>query len=309
MECSEVQKRLAAYIEKVLTPKQKALIDAHLKGCKGCKESLADLKKTIKYVQKLEEVEPPPWLAQKVMAQVRSEAEARRGVWQRLFSPFHIKIPLEALALVLVAVGTIYIFKAMQPEMQLAQAPTETTETAPPARALGIGEVHDVFEKKRPSAESVERPKYADKEKAAEQKPIGLAKAPVEEDKLQEAAPATGVAPADELKREVSPSSVVFEKGLRSAQKAEGVILIVNVSDLAVANRDIEGTIQQLGGKIIQIESIGDKAVINAEIDSKQMKELFNQLNLIGDVQEERSSLEGEEGNVGVQIELEKKAR
>jgi hypothetical protein len=309
MECSEVRKRLAAYIEKALSPKQKALIEAHLKGCKGCKASLADLKKTIKYAQKLDEVEPPPWLTQKVMAQVRSETEARRGIWQRFFSPFHIKIPLEALALVLVAVGTIYIFKAMGPQMQLAQAPTETTETAPPARARGIGEVHDVIEKKHPPAESVERPQYADKEKAGEEKSVRLAKAPAEKAKGEVAAPAPGVAPADELKREVAPSSVVFEKGLRSEQKAEGLILIVNVSDLAVANRDVEGTIQQLGGKIIQMETIGDKAVINAEIDSKQMKELFNQLNLIGEVQEEGVASEEQKGDVGVQIELETKAR
>jgi predicted anti-sigma-YlaC factor YlaD len=110
MECREVQKRLSAYIEKVVPPKQKALIDAHLKGCKTCKRALADLKKAVNYVQKLEEVEPPAWLAQKVMTRVRSEAEAKRGILQKIFYPFHIKIPLEAVALILIAVGTIYIF-------------------------------------------------------------------------------------------------------------------------------------------------------------------------------------------------------
>jgi hypothetical protein len=309
MECSEVRKKLAAYIEKAVSPKQKALIAAHLKGCKRCKGALVDLKKAVEYVQKLEEVEPPAWVAQKVMTQVRSEAEAKGGIWQWLFSPFYIKIPLEALALVLVVVGTIYIFKAMQPEMQLAQAPTETTETAPPARAPGKGEVHDVTEDKRPITVREERLRYAEKEKAEEQKTVGLTKAPAEEAKREEAAQTTGVAPADELKREGAPSSVAFEKGLRSEQKAEGVILIVNVSDLENANRDIEGTIQQLGGRIIKQESIGDKSIINAEIDSKQMTELFNQLNLIGEVQEQSAALEAEKGDVGVQIELEKKAR
>src|SRR4030042_5050457 len=99
MECMEVQKRLSAYLEKVVSPKQKALIDGHLKKGKKCKESLADLRKAIEYVQKLEEVEPPAWLAQKVMARVRSETEAKRGVWQGVFFPFPIKIPLWALAL------------------------------------------------------------------------------------------------------------------------------------------------------------------------------------------------------------------
>ena len=309
MECGEVQKRLSAYIEKAVSPKQKALIDAHLKGCKRCKRALADLKKAVEYVQKLEEVEPPTWLAQKVMAQVRSEAEAKRGIWQRLFSPFHIKIPLEALALIFIAVGTIYVFKAMQPEMRLAQAPIVTKETAPPALAPGKGEVHKLAEDKHPPAEPVERFRYADKEKSREQKSIGLAKAPVEVAKQEEAAPSTGVAAKDELERGVALSSAEFDKKALAEKKDEGVRFIVNVSDLAIANRDIEGTVRQLGGRIIKAESLGNKAVINAEIDSRQVRELFNQLNIIGEVQEKGLSMEAGEGEVGIRIDLEKTPR
>jgi hypothetical protein len=317
MECKEVQKRLSAYIEKLVPPKQKALIDAHLKGCKKCKRALADLKKTVNYVQKLEEVEPPAWLTQKVMARVRSEAEAKKGIWQRLFFPFHIKIPLEAVALILVAVGTIYIFKSMQPQMHVAQAPIETEEAAPPTFASGKGEVHD-------AAEPAKQFRDTDTEKARETKSVGLAKAPVEEMKREKAAPAIAAAPTDELERGVPRSSAELEKSALVEKRGEQVLFIVNVSDLAIANRDIEGTIRQLGGRIIKQESIGDKAIINAEIDSKQMTELFNQLNLIGEVQEQNTAqeawkgdevqkegvaLEAGEGDVGVQIELEKTAR
>jgi hypothetical protein len=324
MECREVQKRLSAYIEKLVPPKQKALIDAHLKGCKKCKRALADLKKTVNYVQKLEEVEPPAWLAQKVMARVRSEAEAKKGIWQRLFFPFHIKIPLEAVALMLVAVGTIYIFKSMQPQMQLARAPIETKEVAPPTFAPGKGEVPDVAEDKRAPTEPAEQFRDADTEKAREKKSVGLAKAPVEETKREEAAPATAVAPTDELERGVPLSSAELEKSVLAEKRGEEVLFLVNVTDLAIANRDIEETIRQLGGRIIKQESIGDKAIINAEIDSKQMTELVNQLNLIGElqeqsaalepgkgdeVQEEGVALEAGEGDIGVQIELEKSSR
>ena len=84
MECREVQKRLSAYIEKIVSPKQKALIDAHLKKCKKCKRALADLKKAVTYVQKLDEVEPPTWLTQKVMARIRAEAEEKKGILQKM---------------------------------------------------------------------------------------------------------------------------------------------------------------------------------------------------------------------------------
>jgi hypothetical protein len=252
------------------------------------------------------------------MARVKAEAEAKRGVLQKLFYPFHIKIPLEAVALILVAVGTIYIFKSIQPQIQLAQAPVETKEVAPPAFAPGRGAVHDRAEDKRTPAEPAEQFKDIDKEQAREKKSVGMAKAPVEVAKSEEAAPATGVAPTDELERK-SSSSVAFEKRLRSEPRTEQVILTVNVADLENANRDIEGTIKQLGGRIIKQESIGDKAIINAEIDSKQMTEFFNQLNLIGEVQEESAALEAwkgdevqeegealeaEEGDVGVQIDI-----
>jgi len=307
MECGEVQKRLSAYIEKAVSPKQKALIDAHLKGCKRCKQTLADLKKAVEYVQKLEEVEPPAWLVQKVMAQVRSEAEAKRGIWQRLFSPFHVKIPLEALALIFIAVGTIYVFKAMQPEMRLAQAPIETKETAPPALAPGKGEVHKLAEDKRPSAEPVERFRYADKEKSREQKFIGPAKTPVEVAKREEAAPSTGVVAKDELERG-AVSSVVSEKAVAEGA-VEAVNFMVNVKEMEPAIQDIEEALQQLGGRIIKAESLGNKAVINAEIDSRQVRELFNQLNIIGEVQEKGFAMEAGEGEVGIRIDLEKTSR
>jgi len=307
MKCSEVQKRLSAYIEKVLSPKQKALIDAHLKGCKRCKESFADLKKTIKYVQKLEEVEPPAWLTQKVMARVRSEAEAKKGIFQKIFYPFYIKLPLEAIALVFIAVGTIYIFKAMQPEMRLAQTPIETKEAAPPALAPGKGEVHDAAEDKRPSAEPEERLRYADKEKAGEQKSMRLAKAPAEAAKREEAAPAAGAVAKDELERK-AVSSAVSEKAV-AAGEVEAVRFVVNVKAIEPATQDTEETLLKLGGRNVKTQSLRDRTVINADIQSKQVKELFNQLNIIGEVQEQRGPMEGGKEEVGIRIDLEKTPR
>jgi hypothetical protein len=323
MECSEVQKRLSAYLEKVVSPKQKALIDEHLKGCKKCKRALADLKKTVDYVQKLEEVEPPAWLTQKVMARVRSEAEAKKGIVQKIFYPFHIKIPLEAAALILVAVGTIFIFKSMQPEMRLAQAPIETKEVAPPALTPGKGEVHDVAEDKRPPAAPAEQFRDTDKEKARERKPVGLAKAPVETAEREEAAPAAGAAHTDALEHRAL-SSLEESKKAVTKPEAQAVRFVVNVKTIEPATQDTEETLRQLGGRKIRRESLRDKTIINAEIDSKQMTELVNQLNLIGEVQEQSPALEpgkgdevqkegvasqAGEGDVGVQIELEKTSR
>jgi hypothetical protein len=322
MECREVQKKLSAYIEKVVSPKQKALIDAHLKGCKQCKRALADLKKAVDYVQKLEEVEPPAWLKQKVMARVRAEAEAKRGVLQKLFYPFHIKIPLEAVALLLVAVGTIYIFKSIQPQMQLAQAPIETKEAAPPAFAPGKGAVPDRTEDKRTPAGPSEQFKDIDKEQAREKKSVGLAEAPMEVAKREEAAPSAGAAHTDALEQKAFSSLEESGKAVTESG-AQAVRFVVNVKTIEPATQDTEETVRKLGGRKIRTQSLRDKTIINAEIDSKQMTELVNQLNLIGEVQEEgadlqarkgdevqeEAALEAAEGDVGVQIELEKTTR
>jgi hypothetical protein len=323
MECSEVQKRLSAYIEKAVSPKEKALIDAHLKGCKQCKRALADLKKAVDYVQKLEEVEPPAWMTQKVMARVRAEAEAKRGVLQKLFYPFHIKIPLEAVALVLVAVGTIYIFKSVQPQMQLAQAPIETKEVTPPAFAPGKSTIHDRAEDRRTLAEPAEQFKDIDKEQAREKKSVGMAKAPVEVAKREEVAPAAGAAHTDALEQKAFSSLEESGKAITESE-AQAVRFVVNVKTIEPATQDTEETVRKLGGRKIRTQSLHDKTIINAEIDSKQMTELVNQLNLIGEVQEQSAALEpgkgdevqkeavaleAGEGDVGVQIELERQAQ
>jgi hypothetical protein len=321
MECSEVQKRLSAYIEKAVSPKEKALIDAHLKGCKKCKRALADLKKAVDYVQKLEEVEPPAWMTQKVMARVRTEA--KRGVLQKLFYPFHIKIPLEAVALILVTVGAIYIFKSLQPQMQLAQTPIETKEMTPPAFAPGKSAVHDRAEDKRTPTEPTEQFKDTDKEQAREKKSVGMAKAPVEVAKREEAAPSAGATHTDTLEQKAFSSLEESGKAVTEPE-AQAVRFVVNVKTIEPATQDTEETLRQLGGRKIRKQSLRDKTIINAEIESKQVKELFDQLNLIGEVQEqsaaleagkgdevqeEGAALEGGEGDVGVQIELEKTSR
>lgn len=126
MECSNIQERLSAYIEDILSPEERTLFDGHLNSCHKCSQALSDLRKTIGYIKNLEQVEPPPWLSQKVMARIRADAVPEKGIIQRLFYPLHIKLPIEVAATIAIAITTIYVFKAVQPEMKLAKAPSET---------------------------------------------------------------------------------------------------------------------------------------------------------------------------------------
>jgi hypothetical protein len=297
MECKDIQKRLSAYIDKSVSPQQKTAIDKHLKQCQRCRRDLADLKKTITYVRQLEEVEPPRWLAQQVMAQVRAEAEEKPGIIKRLFYPLHIKLPLEAIAVIFVAVGAIYIFKTVQPQMQLAKVPTETREAAPAPK------------KKAPAALSRERPAparvgdqlmYEKRFEAEQQRSMGKAKAPERE----EAAPAAGAAFRDESDRRglLAPAAVSSKKAAET--KTKEVHFLVTVKDLDSASRDIEETLRQLGGRTITTAPLKDKAVIDAEIDAKKVQQLTDQLHLIGEVQEKGAAAQAAGGDVAVTIDV-----
>ena len=130
-ECSHVEEKLSAYMDGELGPEDTKNVERHLARCGHCAALLADLRRTKELVQDLEEVEPPPWLSRKIMAGLSPEAGHPEGLLQRLFRPFHIKIPLEALAACLVAVLAVYVYKATGPEISNLRGPVERPAAAP----------------------------------------------------------------------------------------------------------------------------------------------------------------------------------
>ena len=118
MKCEDIQEKLSAYIDGVTSPEERAVIEEHLSSCHACKETLSDLEKTMSYVKNLEEVDPPVWLSQKVMTKVREEAAPNEGILHKLFYPLHVKVPIQAIATILIAVSAFYIFKTIQPELR-----------------------------------------------------------------------------------------------------------------------------------------------------------------------------------------------
>src|SRR3989338_1340503 len=125
MKCADIEKLLSAYIENDIPAHERALIEEHLKSCPQCSKSLADLRKAIKRVKSVEEIEPPAWLTQKIMAKVKEEAAPKKGILRWLFYPLHIKLPLEIAATVTIIIASVYIYHAGKPELKLAEAPMQ----------------------------------------------------------------------------------------------------------------------------------------------------------------------------------------
>ena len=130
MTCQEIQNLLPAFLEDLLPPEEKKSLESHLASCILCYRSLEDLKKAEHLVKGLEEVEPPPFFEQRIMARVREEAGRKQGILRKFFYPLYIKIPIQAMATVLIAVLAFYVYQKNEPEMkQRTPFPRPLTES------------------------------------------------------------------------------------------------------------------------------------------------------------------------------------
>jgi sorbitol-specific phosphotransferase system component IIA len=134
MDCKRFEDRLNSSVDNGLSADELREFRDHLASCPHCARTLEDLKKTRAWLGSLEEVEPPPWFEQKIMQGVRREHE-KRSVWQKLFQPLYIKLPVQALATAVIVVIAVQVFRAVEPEVKQTIAPAPSP--APVAEVAG----------------------------------------------------------------------------------------------------------------------------------------------------------------------------
>ncbi|HXX54274.1 MAG TPA: zf-HC2 domain-containing protein, partial [Thermodesulfovibrionales bacterium] len=160
MECRDIRDQLSEYLDNALSPREKVAIDEHLKSCGECATALGDLKRAIEHLKHLEEVETPAWMTGRIMTRVRGEAQPKKGLLQKLSYPLYRKLPVGAIATAAIALSTLYIFRAIEPEIKLASAPMQETATQPPLReglhSQGGPEADNVVPISPPSAKESE---------------------------------------------------------------------------------------------------------------------------------------------------------
>ena len=126
MNCKDVENNLPLYKDDVLSDAEKQAVGQHLKSCSKCAKALAQLQKTGRLVEGLTEVEPPPWFKQKIMSRVREEAE-KKSLAQKWFYPLRIKIPVQIMATIVIAVLAVYIYRSGDEQMKVVMPPTSPT--------------------------------------------------------------------------------------------------------------------------------------------------------------------------------------
>lgn len=122
----DIRKLLSACSGGDLEPAERLRVEKHCAECAACRAELADLQTALRLIRATPEVEPPPWLATRVMARVREQQLNKRSWLQRIFFPLHIKLPLEALALLLVCVSGYYMARNVENELQQPAVREET---------------------------------------------------------------------------------------------------------------------------------------------------------------------------------------
>jgi len=82
MDHEELRERLSAYLEADLDPSERARIEEHLAGCPDCRREYRELRHTVDLLRGLPSPDPPPDLADRVIARLRA-GEGRPGLVSR----------------------------------------------------------------------------------------------------------------------------------------------------------------------------------------------------------------------------------
>jgi anti-sigma factor RsiW len=166
MTCKEIENVLPAHLEDLLPPEKRRAVEGHLAACPHCRQALADLKMAEEVLHGLDEVEPPPFFEQRIMSQVREVAGKKQSLLRRLFYPLHVKVPIQALATLLIAVLGFTVYQQGGPEMkQMAPLPLPVMEAGKSQGAAGSPAAPSIAKPARqtPAAASAarERPRLA----------------------------------------------------------------------------------------------------------------------------------------------------
>lgn len=139
MNCHETRERLSGLLDLALAAPERAEVGAHLDGCPDCRRELDRLRATLSLLSRVERPRAPVGFVDRVTAR------ARPGPWyqrlgRRLFLPLNIKLPVQAAAMLVIAVLGVYLLQrtpelrdAARPELQSPAARSEPSGTTPAA--------------------------------------------------------------------------------------------------------------------------------------------------------------------------------
>ncbi len=133
MNCHETRDLFSAKADDLLTPEQRAALDAHLRSCADCPREWERFRQTVSLLHSVGEARAPAGFASRVIEAARREPWHRRLI-RGLFLPFRVRLPLEVAALVLVSTLAILLYRET-PELRRAAEAPQSGVVAPASEA------------------------------------------------------------------------------------------------------------------------------------------------------------------------------
>jgi hypothetical protein len=122
MNCQEATTQFSDLHDGRMSGVERTELEAHLAVCLDCGQEWGRFRETIETLHGLGAVEPRPGFAGRVREQIERPPWFRR-LTRWLFIPWKAKLPLEAAALVLLAVGIVVIYKRLPEMRQVVERP------------------------------------------------------------------------------------------------------------------------------------------------------------------------------------------
>ena len=256
--CEEIRELFTARADEALGPGERARLDAHLATCAECAREWERFAGTVGMLRAMAPARAPAGFVDRVLA-------ARRRPWYRrlaqsLLTPWPVKLPLEAAAIVLLGGLAIMVFQRSPDLPASIPPPAAARREAPPdAAAPPVDSRH----LSRDSAGKARRP-------ALERGARGEAdegRGELADRQTTPAAPAPAMQPSGELRA-------------RSARA--GVQARLAVDDAAAAERRVRDLVIRAGGEVVARSDEAGAIVLNLVVAGDRWDEVRRGLQALG---------------------------
>ena len=107
MKCHNIQKKLSAYQDRELEPREQEQVRSHLLSCQACRKQFAELERVWKIVGQLEEIHPDPWFYRQVVRRIEEpHKQASSPTLQHLFRLFRTPVAVSIILIIGLLTGT-----------------------------------------------------------------------------------------------------------------------------------------------------------------------------------------------------------
>ncbi|MBI3625180.1 MAG: zf-HC2 domain-containing protein [Candidatus Rokubacteria bacterium] len=282
MSCHEARELFSAKMDGFLTPAERSALDRHLQACADCSREWQRFSRTVGLLRAVPEARAPAGFGRRVLEAATRERWPRR-LLRRVFVPLHVKLPLEAAALIAVSTLVILLYR-QPPEFQRAAGPPVPGVTAPAAESPG--KVAPYGARQEPEA-AMEKGQPAGKEEAvpAERPSVG-GRTDVSREARKSAAPA--------------PESKVAAR----AQGPFHLVGLLRATSRETLDSQLGDLVKQVGGILVRdADRVGPGSIVEVIIPREAYPRLLAGLRQIGDFTvETRAKAFPDQVRIGIRI-------